>query len=160
MTMMVINNINCREKKLVCWITVKAFLIKILWTHRLVISMKPITGVNCHVIQSVSANAGNWEKRQVNHFFLSSFYFLSLGTPFQWDDSEYAGFILKKSETIKPWLPIHPNYRDINVKNQEKAKRSTLKFYKDLLEIRKHDTFAYGSFNSTVINGNVFAYAR
>lgn len=64
------------------------------------------------------------------------------------------------SEEVKPWLPVHPNYREVNVALQKKFKRSTLKFYKELLQLRKEDTFAYGSFNSSVINDNVFAYVR
>lgn len=78
----------------------------------------------------------------------------------QWDSSEFAGFIDNKTSKSKPWLPVHPNYHDVNVENQKKFERSTLKFYKELVELRQHPTFAHGSFNSTVINDNVFAYVR
>lgn len=64
------------------------------------------------------------------------------------------------SKVDKPWLPVHPNYRDLNVALQKKFERSTLKFYKTLLQLRKNDTFAYGSFDSRVVNENVFAYVR
>lgn len=60
----------------------------------------------------------------------------------------------------KPWLPIHPNYRDVNLANQQNSKRSTYKYYKELLELRKSETFAHGSFESEVINEGVFAYVR
>lgn len=81
------------------------------------------------------------------------------GTPFQWNKEEFAGFMPENS-TKKPWLPIHPNYHEVNVELQQNTPRSTLNFYKQLLQLRKQDTFAYGSYKSSVLNENVFAYVR
>lgn len=78
-------------------------------------------------------------------------------TPFQWDDSKWAGF---SNGSVKPWLPINPNYPELNLKNQREARRSTFKFYKELMELRKQHTFIDGDFKSTVINNNVLAYVR
>lgn len=83
------------------------------------------------------------------------------GTPHQWDSSKYAGFMSADApEDIKPWLPVHPNYKEVNVALQKGFKRSTFKFYKQLLELRKMETFARGTFNSWVLNENVLAYVR
>lgn len=35
-------------------------------------------------------------------------------TPFQWDDSNFAGF-----SNVKPWIEVHPNYRELNLKQQQ-----------------------------------------
>lgn len=61
--------------------------------------------------------------------------------------------------TAKPWLPIHPNYIDVNVEVQQKASHSTLKYYKQLAQLRKQPAFSrlYGS---KVFNDNVFGYFR
>ncbi|XP_031626903.1 maltase 2-like [Contarinia nasturtii] len=80
-------------------------------------------------------------------------------TPLQWDATKFAGF-MPQNATAKPWLPIHVNYKELNVAAQKKNPRSTLNFYKRLVELRKEDAFAAGSFNSTVLNENVFAYVR
>lgn len=64
-------------------------------------------------------------------------------TPFQWDDSENAGFT-----EGKPWLPVNPNYTEINRKKQEKDPDSVLNFYRKLSELRRNpefqDTLTYG----------------
>lgn len=80
-----------------------------------------------------------------------------LGTPFQWDSSRWAGF---SEGNVKPWLPVHPNYKDINLKLQRNFVRSTFEFYKQLSELRRDDTFVYGSYQSKAYNDNVFAYSR
>lgn len=64
------------------------------------------------------------------------------------------------NSTVKPWLPVHPNYKDVNVELQQLTPRSTLNFYKRLVQLRKEDTFASGLYESTVLNDNVFAYVR
>lgn len=79
-------------------------------------------------------------------------------TPFQWDNSTWAGF----SEGLtKPWLPVHPNYQEINLARQKVTNRSTFKFFRQLIEFRKNDTLLFGDYNSTVLGtNNVFAYSR
>lgn len=82
-------------------------------------------------------------------------------TPFQWDNSMWAGFSHGGSPNAT-WLPIHPNYKYINLKAQKSAKRSTYKFYKELAALRKHPTFVNGNFSAKVVgeNQNVLAYTR
>lgn len=55
-------------------------------------------------------------------------------TPFQWNSSANAGF---STSTTGTWLPVHPNFRSVNLQAQKDAIRSTFKLYKKLLEVRK-----------------------
>ncbi len=64
-------------------------------------------------------------------------------TPMQWDASEHAGF-----STVKPWLPVHPDYLERNVSAQQKDDRSLLAFYKKLMNLRKrHAALMQGDFS-------------
>lgn len=76
-------------------------------------------------------------------------------TPFQWDDSENAGF-----SKHRPWLPVHTNYKQLNLAQQKKDKHSTYKFYQQLMSLRKIDAFSHGEFHSEVLANKVFAYTR
>ena len=66
-------------------------------------------------------------------------------TPVQWDSSKNAGFT-----TGTPWLPVNPNYKKINVAEQEKDPESVLSYYKKLTALRKNpeykETMVYGDF--------------
>lgn len=66
-------------------------------------------------------------------------------TPVQWDSSENAGFTIGT-----PWLPLNPNYKKINVAQQEKDPESVLSYYKKLTALRKNpeykETMVYGDF--------------
>ncbi|NGZ78002.1 glycoside hydrolase family 13 protein [Saccharibacillus alkalitolerans] len=53
-------------------------------------------------------------------------------TPMQWSAGPNAGF----SEG-KPWMPVNPNYREINVEAEEKNPDSVLNYYRKLIEIRR-----------------------
>ena len=77
-------------------------------------------------------------------------------TGMQWDDTKNAGF----STAIKTWLPINPNYVDINLMAQKSAPKSHFKFYQQLMELRRHKTFTDGNLNIQALNRNVFAYTR
>lgn len=68
-------------------------------------------------------------------------------TPFQWDDSENAGFT-----SGKPWFYVNPNYKEINVKEQENDENSVLNFYRKILRFRKE--------NDVVINGIYKEYCK
>lgn len=77
-------------------------------------------------------------------------------TPFQWDATKNAGF----SNAVKTWLPVNPNYADINVKAQKEAPKSHFKFYQQLMKLRRHKTFVDGSLKVQALNKRVFAYTR
>lgn len=78
-------------------------------------------------------------------------------TPMQWNDELYAGF-----STVKPWFPVNPNYKEINVKQQQNDKHSILSFYKLLIQLKKSDdVYTYGDFDLVdAENPKVFAYTR
>ena len=78
-------------------------------------------------------------------------------TPMQWDESTYAGF-----STATPWLPVHPDFSNRNVKQQEKDKGSLLAFYRKLLHLRKeHPALQRGDFEmGTSYPANTLVYFR
>ncbi|MCY1038475.1 alpha-glucosidase [Staphylococcus nepalensis] len=78
-------------------------------------------------------------------------------TPMQWDDSDFAGF-----SQVEPWFPVNPNYKTINVAQQQDDPDSILNFYKSLINLKKsHDIFTYGIFNLVdPDNSQIFAYTR
>jgi len=79
-------------------------------------------------------------------------------TPFQWDDSDYAGFTTAANG--KPWLPLHPNYKQLNLASQKKDPRSHYNVYKRLVELRKHKTMIHGDVKINTINNRVLSYIR
>ena len=56
-------------------------------------------------------------------------------TPMQWDDSHQAGFSFGKD--VEPWLPLHPNYSEVNVQAAWQKPDSILNFYRCLLQVRQ-----------------------
>ena len=81
-------------------------------------------------------------------------------TPMQWTDDENAGFT-----DGTPWLAMNPNYRQINVREQEVRTDSVLAYYRRLVHLRKADayreTFTYGIFEPAYQEmADVFAYYR
>ena len=52
-------------------------------------------------------------------------------TPFQWDDSIFAGF-----STVKPWLNINPNYRLINAKHNLNDSHSVYHHFVRMAHVR------------------------
>ena len=78
----------------------------------------------------------------------------------QWTDDENAGFT-----EGTPWLAMNPNYRQINVREQEARPDSVLAYYRRLVHLRKADayreTFTYGIFEPAYQEmADVFAYYR
>lgn len=57
-------------------------------------------------------------------------------TPMHWNSSENGGFT-----TGTPWLPINPNYLEINVESQLHEEESVLNFYKKLIQLRKNPEY-------------------
>jgi alpha-glucosidase len=54
-------------------------------------------------------------------------------TPMQWTNGFDAGF----SKAQRPWLPINPNYKSINVATEQSKPDSILNYYKKLIALRK-----------------------
>lgn len=78
-------------------------------------------------------------------------------TPFQWDNTKWAGF--SEGDT-RPWLPVNSNYRELNLAQQQNANRSVFLSFKQLMELRRENTFKYGTFESKALRDTVFAYIR
>ncbi|CAO1380539.1 unnamed protein product [Diamesa hyperborea] len=77
-------------------------------------------------------------------------------TPFQWDDSNNAGFTKGNST----WLPVASTYRDANVKKEKSATVSHLKIFKRLTELRRlRKVLQDGSFDS-IADNNLLIYKR
>jgi oligo-1,6-glucosidase len=78
-------------------------------------------------------------------------------TPMQWDDSENAGFT-----TGTPWIPVNPNYKEINVKEALADPNSVFHYYKKLIQLRKqHDIIVYGTYDLILEDDPyIYAYTR
>ena len=78
-------------------------------------------------------------------------------TPMQWDHSENGGF----SKTT-PWLKCNPNYRHINVAENEGDPDSILNFYRRMIRFRKnHSLLVYGGFQLLMEDDpDLFVYKR
>jgi len=74
-------------------------------------------------------------------------------TPMQWSTQPHAGF-----SRVKPWLPVNPDYTDVNVARQTEDPDSILNFYKNLIALRRtKPALQHGDW--TYINNDVAAMA-
>ena len=78
-------------------------------------------------------------------------------TPFQWDDSENAGFT-----TGTPWIMINPNYTEINAKKQLADPDSVFHYYRKLIRLRKEkDLIVYGTYDLLMPESKeIYMYTR
>ncbi|MCR5688606.1 MAG: alpha-glucosidase [Lachnospiraceae bacterium] len=78
-------------------------------------------------------------------------------TPMQWDDSGNAGF-----SAAKPWIPVNPNYKEINAKAEVSDPYSVFSYYKKLIRLRHgNDIIVYGTFEPLLTDsGDIYAYRR
>ena len=78
-------------------------------------------------------------------------------TPMQWNAGENAGFT-----TGTPWVPLNPNYTEINAEAALADPDSVFHYYRRLIELRKTiPEFRYGRFYLLDSqNEKVFAYTR
>lgn len=53
-------------------------------------------------------------------------------TPYQWNNSENAGFT-----TGKPWIKVNPRYTEINLEADRKSPDSVFSYYQKLIQMRK-----------------------
>lgn len=78
-------------------------------------------------------------------------------TPMQWDASKNAGF----STSDKTWLPVNPNYKDINVESALANPESIFYTYQKLVVLRKtQDWLVDADFELLETATKVFAYIR
>lgn len=78
-------------------------------------------------------------------------------TPMQWDESESGGFT-----TAAPWIPVNPNYQEINAKEQVGRVDSVFHYYKKLIGLRKeNDIIVYGQYELLCADSEeIYAYKR
>lgn len=78
-------------------------------------------------------------------------------TPFQWDDSENAGFT-----TGTPWIMVNPNYKEINAKAELADPNSVFYYYQKLIQLRKEkEIIVYGTYDLLLPESKeLYAYTR
>ena len=78
-------------------------------------------------------------------------------TPMQWNAEKNAGFT-----EGTPWLPVNPNYEEINAQEEQNDPQSVFQYYRKLIALRKtYQVFVDGSFSLVdPENPQVFAYER
>lgn len=94
----------------------------------------------------VAKNAGLNEKEALS--CISRYSRDNARTPVQWDTTENAGF-----SKGTPWLPVNPNYKDINVEAQVNDPDSLFSFYKALIALRKDPEY-----KETIVYGKLIPY--
>lgn len=104
------------------------------------------------------AESDDPQARQTNESVYMEFSRDPVRTPFQWDNTKWAGF---SNTTDKPWLPVHKNYETLNLKQQKEDEKSTFKLYKSLIELRKKNhVLQIGGYDGKAVSENVFAFIR
>ena len=78
-------------------------------------------------------------------------------TPVQWDDSKNAGFT-----SGPPWIPVNPNYTEINAKAETADPDSVFHYYKKLIALRKQNPIiVYGKYEPLLKDSEeLFVYTR
>ncbi|KOC69746.1 Maltase 1 [Habropoda laboriosa] len=77
-------------------------------------------------------------------------------TPFQWDGSANAGF----SKAKETWLPVHSNYKSLNLEQQKNTQGSHYNLYTELIKLRKGNVLTNGTVTTAVLNNDVLAVIR
>lgn len=68
--------------------------------------------------------------------------------------------ILIGFSTNKTWLPVNPNYKTLNLKNEMKSSKSHYSMYKRLVEARKRPVIQKGSLNISILSEDIFSFSR
>ena len=77
--------------------------------------------------------------------------------PIPWDGTLNGGFT-----TGAPWLALNPNYKELNVKNDQDDDESVFNYYKTLIRLRKeHELIVWGEYKELLSNDpQLFVYER
>ncbi|MBB6324799.1 oligo-1,6-glucosidase [Algoriphagus iocasae] len=78
-------------------------------------------------------------------------------TPMQWNDSENAGFT-----TGTPWKRVNPNYKEINVEQQNSDPNSVLNHFRKMTKLRNENlVLVYGDYELLLPDHEqIYAYTR
>jgi glycosidase len=80
-------------------------------------------------------------------------------TPMQWDAGLHAGFA--PAEARELWLPLHPDYPEVNVAAELRRPDSMLNLYRSLLALRReYPALQMGEYQPIETPPPVFAYLR
>jgi alpha-glucosidase len=79
--------------------------------------------------------------------------------PMQWNGESKAGFT---AEDVRPWLPLHPDYKARNVETQEADPNSLFNFYRRLIALRRSSKALLGGMRIPLTYGTnyILAYLR
>ena len=76
--------------------------------------------------------------------------------PMQWSDDKGAGFT-----SGEPWLKIHPNFKDVNVRADLSDADGVIAFFKKMNEYKKSsETLTIGGFKEILSSRYVYAFER
>ncbi|NVY96503.1 alpha-glucosidase [Lactobacillus sp. DCY120] len=78
-------------------------------------------------------------------------------TPMQWDQSSHSGFT-----EGQPWLPVNPNYQEINAAQEVQDPDSVFAFYQKLIQFRhEKEIIVYGDYQAVDLDDSqAFVYRR
>lgn len=77
-------------------------------------------------------------------------------SPMQWNGNAFAGFSNEKS-----WIKINSDYKEVNVRNLEKNKKSILSIYKELIALRnKEKVLQYGTYENLEFKEDQITFIR
>ncbi|WP_243728721.1 hypothetical protein [Mycoplasma capricolum] len=81
-------------------------------------------------------------------------------TPYQWDDSKYAGF-----SNYQPWIDVNDNYKEINAKNELNNPNGIYHYLKKLIKFREESDYSQLIIDAEFElldpnNTKLFAYSR
>jgi len=77
-------------------------------------------------------------------------------SPMQWNADTLAGFSNSQS-----WIPVNPDYKQVNVARQEKKPASMLSKYKKLIALRNAEpALQYGTYEKLSFRNNCISYTR
>jgi len=76
----------------------------------------------------------------------------------QWDSSANGGF----TSAVKPWFAVHPNYNEVNARQELADPNSIYHYFRQMIELRKRTpAFVYGDYaDLDPTNPFLFVYTR
>lgn len=77
-------------------------------------------------------------------------------TPFQWDNSTSAGFSTNRTT----WLPVHGNYKTLNLAAQKTAVVSHYKVFKALARLKRKPVIEQGSLQTVLVTEKTLGVVR
>jgi len=77
-------------------------------------------------------------------------------SPMQWNENTFAGF-----STMKSWIKINPDYKEVNVQDFVKKENSILNIYKELIALRnKEKVLQYGNYDRLEYKNDQILFTR